>query len=43
MKGDRMKKPLPPPDWVGLLAGIAAEDPQRMIDLFANGCVSGVI
>ena len=32
-----MKKPLPPPDWVGLLAGIAAEDPQRMIDLFAIG------
>ena len=32
-----MKKPLPPPDWAGLLAGIAAEDPQRMIDLFANG------
>ena len=32
-----MKKPLPPPDWVGLLAGIAAEDPQRMIDLFASG------
>ena len=32
-----MKKPLPPPDWVGLLAGIAAEDPQRMVDLFANG------
>ena len=32
-----MKKPLPPPDWAGLLAGIAAEDPQRMIDLFASG------
>ena len=32
-----MKKPLPPPDVAQLLAEIAAEDPQRMIDLFASG------
>ena len=32
-----MKKPLPPPDWVELTAGIAAENPQRMVDLFSNG------
>lgn len=31
-----MKTPLPPPDWVELLAGITAEDPQRMIDLFST-------
>ena len=32
-----MKKPLPPPDWVELTAGIAAENPQRMVDLFSDG------
>jgi len=31
-----MKVPLPPPDWVELLAEITAEDPQRMIDLFST-------
>lgn len=32
-----MKKPLPPPDFMERLASIAAEDPQRMIDLLAGG------
>ena len=32
-----MKKPMSPPDIAQLLAEIAADDSQRVIDLFANG------
>ena len=32
-----MKKPLPPPDVAPLLAKIAADDPQRLFEVFSNG------